>query len=159
MEQEHARACPPPPEGKPSFWWAVNSEPWKRADDITGGSAPAAEPADVGSDRRSGRDGREAFLRRVGRVAPVLPVLSTAPQGVENARVAAAIDRECRSLGVAPGTAGYVQCRTTLLQARAMAQQQADAAMLAEWISGLDNWAKPVPVNDARAAPSVQSRR
>jgi Lon protease-like protein len=24
------RACPPRPEGKPSFWWRCDREPWRR---------------------------------------------------------------------------------------------------------------------------------
>jgi len=33
---ERARACPPPHQGKPSFWWAREKEPWQRVSyDIT----------------------------------------------------------------------------------------------------------------------------
>ena len=40
---EHARACPPPPEGKPAFWWVVRSEPWKPVEIDT---ARKSQPAD-----------------------------------------------------------------------------------------------------------------
>jgi hypothetical protein len=71
-----------------------------------------------------------------------------AREAAERARVAAALDRECRSWGVAPGSAGYVQCRAELLRARTAAEianQQADAAMWAEWGRNVDAMKSPPP--------------
>jgi hypothetical protein len=93
------------------------------------------------------------------RLAPVVLALTlpgcespqqiAAREAVElQARAAAALDRECRSWGVAPGTAGYVQCRAALLRAQtdaAIARQQAEAAAWGAWAMDMDAMKSPPP--------------